>query len=477
MYIRKEIKEFIKNMPKNMRMPSHWKRFVNECSEEYNLIIKHGNEYECTNCKKVFFSDKRVKQQEFCPFCNNRYLIRNSNLKSEYWIFYLSVIDNVDNKLVIRYFEVYRQYNYKIRKFENSVVEFARIVPELNIQLVNDRYKRIFWTEIIYHTKRIKKWRVYTGDYKVAQYYKKIYLDNITEKTIGTKYQYVPIKEALEYLKNEKVRLSYILNLAQYGSFELLMKAGLYKLALTCPKKFDKKGSFEKRFGISKEYYDFMKKYDISEGELEVLKLIKTKNMKLITKLLKVSNNNVEELKRVSKYISLIKMMEYAKQQKNFSIYNYLDYLRNMEKLDIPLNKNILFPENFTKAHDESVKKVKIVENKGTDKKIKQRYKELQKNVYSNNIYIIRPAKDLKDMKDEAKQQENCVYKNYSERYAFGETDIYFMRDIKNPNKSLVTVEVLGKKIRQKYQKKNKIVTDEQNEFLEKWENEVIKVA
>ena len=80
-------------------------------------------------------------------------------------------------------------------------------------------------------------------------------------------------------------------------------------------------------------------------------------------------------------------------------------------------------------------------------------------------------------MKDEAKQQENCVYKNYSERYAFGETDIYFMRDIKNPNKSLVTVEVLGKKIRQKYQKKNKIVTDEQNEFLEKWENEVIKVA
>lgn len=170
-------------------------------------------------------------------------------------------------------------------------------------------------------------------------------------------------------------------------------------------------------------------------------------------------------------------MMEYAKQQKNFSIYNYLDYLRNMEKLDIPLNKKILFPENFTKAHDESVKKVKIVKNKGTDKKIKQRYKELQKNVYSNNIYIIRPAKDLKDMKDEAKQQENCVYKNYSERYAFGETDIYFMRDIKNPNKSLVTVEVLGKKIRQKYQKKNKIVTDEQNEFLEKWENEVIKVA
>ena len=477
MYIRKEIREFIKKMPKDMKMPSHWRKFVNCCSEKYDLIIKHGNEYECTNCGKVFYSDKRVKQEEFCPFCNNRYLIRNSNLKWHDWIFYLSLIDNVENRLIIRYFEVYRSYNYKRRKFENSVVEFARIVPEFNIQLVNNRYRKIYWTEVIYHTKRIEKWRVFTGDCEVAQYYKKIYLDNIADKTKGTKYQYAPIKEALEYLKDERVILSHILEMAQYESFELLIKAGLYKLAITCPQKFEQKGSFEKRFGISKDYYDFMKKYDISEEELEVLKLIKKKDMRLITKLLKVSNDNIKELKKVSKYTSLIKLGEYIKGKRGFSIYNYIDYLRNMEKMDVPLTKKILFPENFNEAHDESVRKVKVVENKGTDKKMKQRYMELQKNEYSNNLYMIRPAKDLKDMKDEAKQQENCVYKNYSESYAFGDTDIYFMRDINNPNKSLVTVEVSQNKIRQKYQKKNKYVTEDQDKFLKEWENEVLKVA
>ena len=30
MYIRKEIKEFMKNMPKEMKLPKHWRKFVND---------------------------------------------------------------------------------------------------------------------------------------------------------------------------------------------------------------------------------------------------------------------------------------------------------------------------------------------------------------------------------------------------------------------------------------------------------------
>ena len=84
---------------------------------------------------------------------------------------------------------------------------------------------------------------------------------------------------------------------------------------------------------------------------------------------------------------------------------------------------------------------------------------------------------DLKDMKDEATQQNNCVYKNYSEKYASGNTDIYFMRNTTNPNKSLVTVEVYKNKIRQMYQKGNKTVTNKQEKFLTLWEKQVIQKA
>ena len=154
-----------------------------------------------------------------------------------------------------------------------------------------------------------------------------------------------------------------------------------------------------------------------------------------------------------------------------------LDYIRNMNKLDVPLTKKILLPDNFREAHDESVKKVKIIKSSVIKSKIKKRYNELEKNEYCDNVFLIRPAKSLEDMKDEAKQQNNCVYKNYSDQYAFGETDIYFMREVNNPEKSLVTVEVKKGTVRQKYQKQNQIVTKEQSKFLNKWENEVLKAA
>lgn len=58
MYIRKEIREFLKKMPKEMKLPKHWRKFIHESDVEYNLLIKHGKEYECTNCGKYFYSEQ-----------------------------------------------------------------------------------------------------------------------------------------------------------------------------------------------------------------------------------------------------------------------------------------------------------------------------------------------------------------------------------------------------------------------------------
>ena len=219
-----------------------------------------------------------------------------------------------------------------------------------------------------------------------------------------------------------------------------------------------------------------MKKNNISYDELCILKIIKRDNIAIIRDILKMSDR-INDLESVSTYIDLIKLKEYSKKQKSFSIYSYLDYIRNLQKLDIPLTKKMLLPENFIEAHNESVKKVKVISSDVIKEKIKNRYIELEKNKYNDNIYMIRPAKSMEDMKNEAKQQDNCVYKNYSDKYAFGETDIYFMREIKNPEKSLVTVEVNNGTIRQKYQKYNQIVTEEQNEFLKQWEQQILKAA
>lgn len=146
-------------------------------------------------------------------------------------------------------------------------------------------------------------------------------------------------------------------------------------------------------------------------------------------------------------------------------------------KIGIPLTKKKLLPANFSEAHDISMKKVKIAENKLLDEKIKQRYEELKRNNYKDNKFCIRPAKTLNDMKDESNQQNNCVYSNYSEKYANGITDIYFLRKLKNPDKSLVTVEVLDGKVRQKYEKRNTAINKEEKEFLNLWEKNILNVA
>lgn len=479
MYIRKELRDFVNKMPKEMKLPKHWRKFVNEQSVNYNLILKNGKEYECTNCGKYFYSEQVEgnNYKKICPFCNNQYDVRRANLKNYFFKYDLACIDNVDNKVVLRYFEVKRWYNCKIRRFKNDVVEYARIIPELDIDLANNRYCKFMFTEHIRHTSKIKNWRIFTGQYGLQQYYKAIYLENMKEKTKGTIYEYSPLKEAIDYLDNNKVDFLDLLEKAKYPSFELLIKSGLYQLAIVCPEKFNQKGCFEKRFGICKKYYKFMKKHDITYNELSILKIIKRANINLIRKLLKWANNRIEDLENISQNVDLIKLYEYSKKQERFSIYSYMDYLRNMKRLDIPLTRKILFPNNFLQAHDKSVKKVKVISSDVIKNKITIRYDELKKNEYHNKIYMIRPAKNIEDIKDEAHQQNNCVYTNYSNLYAFGETDLYFMRENCNLNKSLVTVEVKNGRIRQKYQKGNIKVTKEQENFLNQWESNVLKVA
>lgn len=480
MYIRKEIQDFVNKMPKETKLTKEWIAFIKENSIQHNLLIEHRKEeYECTNCGKYSYG-KMLKQREnryidICRFCGNEYVIRRSNLKNYSFSYNLAMVDNMNQKLVVRYYRVYREYDNKTRRFVENVIEFARCVPEYDIILLNNRCPL---GQNVYYYEKIKKWRVFKGKYYANKEYKAIYLEDIDEKKKGTSYQYIPLEDAVNHILYITYNDFYkIFELAKYDSFELLLKAELYNLAFECPEKFNEKGSFEKRFGVEKNFYNFMKNNNISYEELCVLRLIKKANINIIRRLLKMADSNIDDIKSANEYINLVKLEEYSKTQCDFSIQNYLDYIDNLNRIGIPLTKKKLLPENFSEAHDMSVKKVKIVENKFLEQKIKQRYKQLEKNNYKNDKFFIRPAKTLKDMKDESKQQNNCVYSNYSEKYANGKTDIYFMRKVKNPDKSLVTIEVLDGKIRQKYQKRNTAINKTQREFLDLWEKNILNAA
>lgn len=109
-----------------------------------------------------------------------------------------------------------------------------------------------------------------------------------------------------------------------------------------------------------------------------------------------------------------------------------------------------------------------VKENRELIKKIYSRFSDLSIFIYEKNNFIIYPSPSFEAFSQESKMQQNCV-RQYAENYANGKTEIYFLRDKNNIEKSLVTVEYKNGKIVQKEQKQHTQPNDEQNEFLENW--------
>ena len=339
------------------------------------------------------------------------------------------------------------------------------------VDLANNRLKRnIRGITYVAHFYNGKKWRVYGNYYYYLESCGKVYYKNLQKLLENTNLKYSLLWELAK--KNDEIDIKYHL-CNNFPSTELLIKMKLYKLAIWSGD-FMEGNSFKERFGIEKDYYEFMKKYDISKHELDVLKVYKKKDIEGLRTL---SQFDIYDLKELSEYIRLEKFVDYVKNKKEFDISMYIDYLKFLKTLKFDLkDKKYIFPKNLKEKHDEYSKLITIKKNKKINKKIKRRYIQLQRNIYSNKKYIIKPAESFISLEDESKQQNHCV-RNYAEDYAKGKCDIYFMRELKEPKKSLVTIEVKEGRIVQSRIKDNNLPNISQKRFLKKWEDEVLKAA
>lgn len=100
--------------------------------------------------------------------------------------------------------------------------------------------------------------------------------------------------------------------------------------------------------------------------------------------------------------------------------------------------------------------------------KLQEHSARIAENELSKGDYLIRVPRNKDDMLDEATQQANCLA-SYINAYANDETDIYFMRSVDDPDKSLVTVEVRDGRIRQAYRACNRRPSDEELAWLNEW--------
>ena len=477
-YIKKKYREMLEIMDYRNYLPPKWYDFINEKAVAHNLIIKQGKECICTNCKHSFFSIKKVKEIAKCPNCKQKYEIKRSNLKNYEFEDRLILLDKIDNQFIARVFELRSEYNNdsKYYEFDRSTVEYARFIPnEYHTTFINERVSKNQGCINIYHSswRNSTKWRLWTRYYGLCTS-GLVYPHNLKELFKDTEYKYSMLWELVKHVKY--VSIEDLLEMSKYSNnMEFLVKFKLYNLALAA-KKFYRTSNFESSFGVSKTLYTFMRRHNITYDELERLCILKEPNIKNVRYLLKYS---VDNLREIYTYVKIKDFIKYAKSKNGkFDVWIYKDYLRFANLLGFDLkNKKYAFPKNLKEEHDRLGKQVEINNKKILNQAIARRLAILNQNKYEDKNYIIYPAKNVTALENESKQQGSCV-RTYSEKYATGQCDIYFLRKVESPNKSLVTVEVKNNKIVQSKAKYNRYPKTEELQILHMWEREVLsKVA
>ena len=472
------------------KMPKHWNEFVENKVKQYHFITKDtkNKNFHCTNCQHDFY-DKKLKIGDFteCPKCHNKYYIYSINSNGWSYTDNVILVQKLNKQIIIRVFEIWTFYDKDKRTLDYSTQEYARHLPGIG-KFINNHVEFYFTGMQIYHFDMQEYWRSYNGIRLFTHF--STYPFNKKRLIKGTNLEYAPINECME--KYYYINYLDALMIAANESFELLWNMKLYNLSLQA-KHFNKKGSFYKRFGVSKDYLEFMQRNDISYRQMMFLKLLKRKDIDLLDKIenwsyrcVKFLNENnlldeyakhnrslnpntIETLKEIEKYVPLKKLSKYPQALEN--LYIYIDYLKASKKLGIKLiSKNNIFPENLIKAHDEVMEKLDSIESGEKNREIWPVYLKLSKYTYNDEKYIIYPAPSAESMKEEGRHQGNCVGYMYLDSYSNSSTEIYFIRELKAPTKSFITLEYKDGYVTQKeLPQHNKNLTDEQNKFIDKW--------
>ena len=158
-----------------------------------------------------------------------------------------------------------------------------------------------------------------------------------------------------------------------------------------------------------------------------------------------------------------------------YDMESYYDYIEQAITLGYDLgDKYYEFPKDLEGAHMAATQAIAMAKAKALDDAIKRRLPGLTEYIYNDGELFIRPADGVGELALEAEAQHNCVYKNYTRRYANGECIIAFVRRCERPDESYITVEISDGKVVQARIKNNKLPDAAGNSFLEKYEKKVL---
>lgn len=154
----------------------------------------------------------------------------------------------------------------------------------------------------------------------------------------------------------------------------------------------------------------------------------------------------------------------------------YRDYLADCVALGLDLDdRAVLLPKDLDAAHRRTIQMVKHKANEAKRPAFHKRAEKLQKWRYEASGLLIRPASDADELIAEGAALHHCVG-GYADRMADGETAIFFIRRLDEPDVPYYTLELVNRRVIQCRTRHNE--SYEQNptvlDFVNEWLREIV---
>lgn len=479
--------------------------------EDRVIIYKRGNVNGiCTVCgTQVHARGRRFTQSAYatCPNCGARVIC----VLEDGCAFAANYIENIvavqkgtDGETVFfRQWLLHRDNSARWEHIEDFLQETVRYAIRGNktakwqkqgkesYYMRTERYELDEWT-------RWQDNRIYDGSYF-------FYPTGIEEALSGTAMQYADLEGYLEERGHNKNPIYFLEYHARYLVIEFLWKAGYRNIV------------HNRIFGMDREnrnaiLWERKKLKECFKFPLRILKLMPPEEWSLndiqrvndlwekyggkVTdteiRLVLQSKVDIQLWSRATTYANAGRILKYIKNQtdkrkeknpdkrsisQNDTAQAYRDYLQECEQLHLDLHdKEILFPKDLTAAHNRTMEQVKFEKNKADQEKFQKAVEKLEKFAWGEGEFFIRPAREQMELTAEGKALHHCVG-GYIKRMAEGETAIFFLRKVSEPDKPFYTLELQKKRVIQcrtehnaSYDRKPDV-----KKFVDMWMEKVVK--
>lgn len=459
----KEVRDRVENRMKFIpKLPKNFGKWIND-----SVLFKS---------RYIYYQYKATKKQDgFCTHCNSDVVVIGAkhngngkcpNCKSQ--ITYKSIgkagrvidfgkaslIQKCNGELVIRHFNVIKNYAIDYR---NPTLEYR----ELQRQFYTDdgsvssyEYNNFKQTNIMRWCEGVRHNNPYSMFYsKIFDFEETtLYTGNLTTVLKNSFLKYSGLKEFALYKKKDTFPATvYISKYLSYPGLEYLVKLGYFKMAEDIIYSYRTDLDLS---DISKIQLKTLKRINGGLNELRTIREAKKVGLELTDdQILFISENlNIEKIIELKEYTTIHKMLKYINSQKrekdrlNYVLSDWVDYIYDCKLLKYDLkNEFILFPRDLRESHKELSG---LIKNNKT-KLFNELFSDLYNKFYSlygwkSKDYSIEIPKSFDEVIQEGHKLKHCVGNgtNYGDRVAKGKSVILFLRNNKEIDKPLYTIEL-----------------------------------